>query len=338
MQQINRLTPEQSSWLPKFALAWALVALDTRPANRPRAEYAISELYALANLKKPKFVWLECPLSAALCSIMYADLVSGVGSQWLNSIKSRQWVLENAWVIECQIGTAAIHALRSKISAEVYARIVSEVQNSVLAAVSKVSEWAVSEDANPSVFFQIDDAFCNNNIINDLVPYHLTQWVLSETDDSVIEATGYAGALVDAALNNVYVELFSGMNIDEPFDYSKAAIKSCGRIHHQGSLVPLPAATMHFFQTVLSVPVFPHFFEISQSCGHYWMLDEVCFVSERPAHIHIEGEIAVSVSYPNGWTAVRTKSNASHCTFKPNFSLSEDPFESLERDPNLGNF
>ena len=82
IEKITKLTPEQEARFPEFVAKWTSIGLSTQPADRPRAEAALKGLYALAELREPRIIWLPCPLSAGLSSVVCAQIVnsSAVGS------------------------------------------------------------------------------------------------------------------------------------------------------------------------------------------------------------------------------------------------------------------
>jgi len=61
---INSLTAEQEELLSVYHDRWLSIGTNTEPANRPRAEAAISGLYRLAGKEPPPFVWVDSPLAA----------------------------------------------------------------------------------------------------------------------------------------------------------------------------------------------------------------------------------------------------------------------------------
>ena len=65
-QQIERLTPEQEARLPVFHREWLDIGRSTELADRPRAEAAISAMYAHIQQPAPAFVWCDSPLTAHL--------------------------------------------------------------------------------------------------------------------------------------------------------------------------------------------------------------------------------------------------------------------------------
>src|SRR5205807_7173359 len=56
------------------------------------------------------------------------------------------------------------------------------------------------------------------------------------------------------------------------------------------------------------IPLERSFLDAVESCGLYWMLDGICFVSERPTHInrdeagHLHCEVGPAIAYPSGWS------------------------------------
>ena len=64
---ITKLTAAQESRLGEFAAKWTDIGLCTEPADRPRAESALRDAYALAGLAPPqRIVWCGSPLAAGL--------------------------------------------------------------------------------------------------------------------------------------------------------------------------------------------------------------------------------------------------------------------------------
>jgi hypothetical protein len=66
-------------------------------------------------------------------------------------------------------------------------------------------------------------------------------------------------------------------------------------------------AACDYYSEVLGVSTDRHYSEAVQSCGYYWLLDDVCFASERPSHINrdeqgrLHCEIGQSIGYRSGW-------------------------------------
>ena len=65
-KKIDTLTPEQIGRFGEFIERWTAIGLSTAPADRPRAEAAVAQMYEIAGLKPPQVVWCGSPLSMAL--------------------------------------------------------------------------------------------------------------------------------------------------------------------------------------------------------------------------------------------------------------------------------
>lgn len=71
-KMITELTPAQKARFPEFVEKWTRIGLSCEPADKPRAEAAISRLYEMAKLPAPRFAWLPDPISAARAAMAYA--------------------------------------------------------------------------------------------------------------------------------------------------------------------------------------------------------------------------------------------------------------------------
>ena len=80
MARIEKLTPAQSAREAEFAERWTKIGLETAPADRPRAEAAIVEMYRIAGLSAPKIVWCGSPLSQGLTRAIILD------KKWMKDI------------------------------------------------------------------------------------------------------------------------------------------------------------------------------------------------------------------------------------------------------------
>jgi hypothetical protein len=74
MSWIERLTAEQIAQFPEFVERWTKIGLCTEPADRPRAEAAIREMYRQGGLEPPAaIVWCGSPLSQGLSRAIIRD-------------------------------------------------------------------------------------------------------------------------------------------------------------------------------------------------------------------------------------------------------------------------
>jgi hypothetical protein len=58
------LSAEQKAKIPAWFEKWFQVSICTEPADRPRAEAAIKEIYAMRNLGVPEILWAASPIAA----------------------------------------------------------------------------------------------------------------------------------------------------------------------------------------------------------------------------------------------------------------------------------
>jgi hypothetical protein len=175
-----KLTAAQKARFPEFVQKWTKIGLSTEPANREKSEKAIRGLYNLTKLKEPRIIWLPCPLSSALSTVIYAELMN-----------------KNVAV------DSAVHsAVRSAV---------------------------------------------------------------------------------------------------------RSAVDSAGRSFYGGSLWPGYSAWADYFNEVLDISIDRNYLELTENCGFYWLLDGICFASERPTHINLDSrgrlhsETGQSIGYKSGW-------------------------------------
>lgn len=73
-KRIESLTDEQKALLPVYRDKWMKIGLCTEPADRPRAERAIRQMYTAAALNPPKqILWVTSPLAGAIVSAILKD-------------------------------------------------------------------------------------------------------------------------------------------------------------------------------------------------------------------------------------------------------------------------
>ena len=63
---IERLTPAQEEAVHTWHAEFLAVGRCTEPANRPRAEAAITRIYAAIKREPPAFVWCDSPATNLL--------------------------------------------------------------------------------------------------------------------------------------------------------------------------------------------------------------------------------------------------------------------------------
>ncbi|MGH9522209.1 MAG: DUF6745 domain-containing protein, partial [Terriglobales bacterium] len=87
----------------------------------------------------------------------------------------------------------------------------------------------------------------------------------------------------------------------------RSAVYSAGYAFYGGSLWAGYAAWADYFNEVLSVAIDRNCLDLIESCGFTWLLDGICFASERPTQIHLDdrgllhSESTQSLGYRSGW-------------------------------------
>ena len=98
MAKIEKLTPEQTVRLGEWHAEWFAVGSSTEPADRPRAERAITGMYARINEPAPHFMWVDSPATGCLMIALLGELTkpessleSSLGSSLESSLESSLW-------------------------------------------------------------------------------------------------------------------------------------------------------------------------------------------------------------------------------------------------------
>ena len=98
MTKISKLTPAQTARFPEFVERWTKIGLCTDPADRPRAEDAIRQMYRCGGLEPPKqIVWCGSPLTQGLTRAIILDGKTGasvrasVGASVRDSVRASVW-------------------------------------------------------------------------------------------------------------------------------------------------------------------------------------------------------------------------------------------------------
>ena len=93
MKKIEKLTDAQNAKLTDYAKRWTEIGLSTAPADRPRAEAAIVEMYRVAGLPAPRIVWCGSPMSQGLTRAIVVDqkLMENIGKNLRASVRDSVW-------------------------------------------------------------------------------------------------------------------------------------------------------------------------------------------------------------------------------------------------------
>jgi hypothetical protein len=144
MSRIERLTEDQIARLPEFVDQWTKIGLCTDPADRPRAETAICEMYRQGGLEPPgAIVWCGSPAALGLTrAILDKKLINEIGdsvwarvadSVWAGVANSvRDSVLAN---VDDSMGDSVLESVWDSVWASVRTNVEASVGGSVEASV-----------------------------------------------------------------------------------------------------------------------------------------------------------------------------------------------------------
>jgi len=79
MAEVRRapLTDSEQAELRKVRSEWLAVGLSTEPADRPEAEAAVKDLYAVMGWKEPMTIWMESPLGGCFAAGWFESIRKG---------------------------------------------------------------------------------------------------------------------------------------------------------------------------------------------------------------------------------------------------------------------
>ena len=152
--KIDRLTKEQEDRFPEFIAKWTDIGLSTAPADRPRAERAIAEMYAGAGLKLPRIVWCGSPLSQGLArDSVGASVVDSVVGSVGDSVRDS---------VRASVGDSVRDSVRDSVgdsvAGSVRASVGDSVRDSVRASVRDSVRDSVWDSVGDSVGASVGDS------------------------------------------------------------------------------------------------------------------------------------------------------------------------------------
>jgi hypothetical protein len=167
MSRIATLTPGQIARFAEFRDRWIRIGLCTEPADRPRAEAAIRDMYRQGGLEPPaKIVWCGSPLSQGLTRAIIlnrsklmqsiganvwdsvaANVLDGVESNVLDSVEANVWdsVMDN---VGASVGASVRASVGDSVRASVWASVGASVRASVRASVGDSVTASVGDRAS----------------------------------------------------------------------------------------------------------------------------------------------------------------------------------------------
>jgi phage baseplate assembly protein W len=174
------------------------------------------------------------------------------------------------------VDSAVYSAVDSAVGSAVYSAVDSAVGSAVYSAVGSAVRSAVGSAVSSAVDSAVGSA------------------VRSAVSSAVYSA-------VDSAVGSaVYSAVYSAVG---------SAVREAGYSFFGGALWNSGYSSWaDFFNEVCGVAIDRNFLTMTESCGFYWVLDGICFASERPSEISLDesgllhSEVGMSVRYAGtGW-------------------------------------
>src|SRR3974390_1838051 len=88
MDKITKLTPAQEKELPIFREYWRSIGLSTEPIDHKNARECVNELYAAADLDKPKMILI---FSSPLMCLLAKGLFNQLRGQLWDQLRGQLW-------------------------------------------------------------------------------------------------------------------------------------------------------------------------------------------------------------------------------------------------------
>jgi hypothetical protein len=262
MSLIETLTPEQIARFAEFRDRWIEIGLCTEPADRPRAEAAIREMYRQGGLEPPKkIVWCGSPLSQGLTFAIILDrkLTRQIwASDWDNIILDKELtrqIRDSVWdnvrdSVEDSVWDRAWGSIRDSLGDNVTTSVWDNVDKSALGSVWNIVEGNARQSAWDSVFGSVKNSVWDSVGRNILIGVRDSVWGTSIEDD----VTNFVH----------YSVSYSGYRA-----HNEAAWLAIYRYYHDVvGLVDLTAKLSGLW-------------ELAQSAGWALPYQHICWVSER---------------------------------------------------------
>ena len=125
--------------------------------------------------------------------------------------------------------------------------------------------------------------------------------VCGAVQEAIYSAVGNAiarrvdGAVYDAVGSAIDCAVIGAVGCNDP-SYFGGSVWSAGY-----------SAWADYFNEVLGISIDRNYLDLTESCGFYWMLDDICFAGERPNQINLNrrGQLhsdrSESIAYSSGW-------------------------------------
>lgn len=321
---IEQLSPAQEARLPEFRDKWAAIALSTQPADRARAETAIAAMYRRAGFAAPHVIWLPCPLSAAVSAVVYASLfeegTTGDASQ-TERVESKV-----ARAVRSAADSVLVHtggfgpAMAGRWEADLIASRGSftdhpELQRWVRFGLNVTDDIAFRESLKAAVSDAVRSALGSARRASRgwEVDRKIDHTLRSSMSEKIRRAVSPALCLRMGMSSSLDIQMGNAVDcgalgaVDFLGEAENPHVRQAGQAHTASAHQIFECAQADFYQTVFGIPIERDHLDLREASGRCWMLDEVCFASERAREIHLDERQRLycshgqSVRYATGW-------------------------------------
>jgi hypothetical protein len=149
-KKITTLTEAQAARVVTWRAEWLAHGCNTAPADRPRAQAAITAMYEVIGEKPPVFLWFDSPMAAALAAGLLksvsekkplkAELDSQLDSQLYSQLGSQLY----SQLYYSQLGSQLYSQLDSQLDSQLGSQLVSQLYSQLYSQLRSHARSAVN--------------------------------------------------------------------------------------------------------------------------------------------------------------------------------------------------
>lgn len=316
--QMDTMTPEQERDIVECCEECLRIATCCDPADRPRAEAAISQMYAMLGVAPPVYVWCSSPatatiarslmgpggdtlhiafrdqLNAELRDSLGAALKAPLGDRFPAALRAEIW--GTLWTaLQGSIRDIVYDALRESLSTSVHDALWSSLWSSLRASLLSSLWDSLRGPLHASLRGSLQTALqvALDGRLRDSLRESLGHSVLDSLHDSLLDSLwgslGDAmGTMFGASIRNTLKSFSWGQHEQHWISYYLFGAR----------FVEYPAKERAILQL---------WAEAAASCGWWWPGKRVCYVCERPAVCRINErwvphcEDGPAIAFRDGW-------------------------------------
>jgi hypothetical protein len=291
-KKITSLTDEQEARIGEFVERWTRIGLCTDPADRPRAEAAIRDMYRQGGLEPPTtIVWCGSPLSQFLTGAIILDsrLMESIGRDCQES------VLE---IVQDSVGYSVLDDVYACVGDSVGVTVRDGIRDSVWYSAYYSFLDSIADNVRTSVWGSVENSVENSVLDSVATSVWCTVWdtVWDRIYDSV--ATSVRNSVQNSVQNSVRDSVRDRIR-DSVWDSIHGA--------HDAHEFALYRCFHDVVGLVDETSKLSGLWELAQSAGWALPYRSICWVSERH-HIlsrdergRLHCDIGPAVEYPDGW-------------------------------------